>query len=559
MFRRPAATAVLALAGSLALIAQAQTPRFFDDDPLMEQPVTQDVTDAVRYEPDLVFQTLQNLFGRPGDRVTGQRAKNVNTIDEVPDGPFFHNRAGRVPLTPELVNRAANTGDGPPPPPLTIVSAKSDGITPGFTVRDTQGGLWFIKFDPPGWRGMATGSEITTAKLFWALGYHTVEYYIGHLRASDLAISADAMITTPDGRVRRLDRGDIARLLARTEREADGTARVIFSKAAPGRPVGRLGFHGTRPDDPNDLVPHEHHRELRAYGVFSAWLNHADAKSINSLSTLVTENGRTFIKHFLLDFGSSLGSAAVGPREEWEGYEELVEKPGEIGRRAASFGLRVPEWRRIDFYESPAIGRLPRDHSTWNPDTWQAHISNAAFRHARADDRFWAAHTLTFVTEPMIRAAVASGEFGDPEAEDFLVRAIVERRQRILEAYLPAVNPIVDPSLDAAGRLTFRNAAVDAGVSAIPERYRAEWARFDNLTGAVTPLGTTEAPGTDLPPPPSLPDNGFIQVLVSAHGGPEAWTRPVVLHFRYRAGWQLVGLERQVDPAPSSDTAGGHR
>ena len=35
----------------------------------------------------------------------GQRAKNINTVDEVPDGPYFVNRAGRMPLTPALVAR----------------------------------------------------------------------------------------------------------------------------------------------------------------------------------------------------------------------------------------------------------------------------------------------------------------------------------------------------------------------------------------------------------------------------------------------------------------------
>ncbi len=61
------------------------------------------------------------------------------------------------------------------------MSAKSDGVTPGFTIRDSANQLWFVKFDPPGWRAMATGSEIVAAKLFWAAGYHTAEYHIAQL------------------------------------------------------------------------------------------------------------------------------------------------------------------------------------------------------------------------------------------------------------------------------------------------------------------------------------------------------------------------------------------
>ena len=75
------------------------------DDPIWREPMTQDVKSAARYEPDLAYQTLENLFSTPGDPVLGQRAKNINTVDEVPDGPYFVNRAGRMPLTPALVAR----------------------------------------------------------------------------------------------------------------------------------------------------------------------------------------------------------------------------------------------------------------------------------------------------------------------------------------------------------------------------------------------------------------------------------------------------------------------
>src|SRR5688572_32513494 len=98
-----------------SLSLDAQNRRFFPDDPIWREPITQDVKNATRYEPDLAYQTLENLFWRPGDKVLGQRAKNINTVDEVPDGPYFVNRAGRMPLTPEIVARGANTSNGPAP------------------------------------------------------------------------------------------------------------------------------------------------------------------------------------------------------------------------------------------------------------------------------------------------------------------------------------------------------------------------------------------------------------------------------------------------------------
>ena len=545
MSPHPKSLIVALLVGVSSLAIAAQTRRFYPDDPIWREPMTQDVKTAARYEPDLAYQTIENLFLSPGDPVTGQRAKNVNTVDEVPDGPYFVNRAGRTPLTPALVARASNTDTGPAPGKWTVVSAKSDGVTPGFTIRDAADQLWFIKFDPPGWRGMATGSEIVAAKLFWAAGYHTAEYHIAQLVPSNLAIGKDTRITPPGEMPRAMREGDILWLLSRADRDPDGSYRVILSKATPGRPVGRIRFHGTRADDPNDVIPHEHRRELRGYFVFAAWLNHVDAKGINSLATLVTENGRSFIRNYLLDFGSALGSAAVGPREGWEGYEALVEQPGEIGKRALSFGFKVPVWRTQDYFESPAIGRLPLDHSEWDPETWWPHITNAAFRHMRPDDTFWAATKLAAISEDMIRAAVAEGKFGDPKSEQFLAKAIVDRRLRILQTFLPKVNPIVDPALDTKGRLTFRNAAVEAAVADRAPGYRALWYTFDNAADRATLVATTEeTQGAMLMP--TMPSTEYIKVDIVAVGGPEAWAKPVSAYFRRSSGnWILVGLERQ--------------
>jgi hypothetical protein len=56
------------------------------------------------------------------------------------------------------------------------------------------------------------------------------------------------------------------------------------------------------------VVPHEHRRELRALRVFGAWANLTDLKSANTLDTLVSEDGRMVVKHWLQDVGSTFGT-----------------------------------------------------------------------------------------------------------------------------------------------------------------------------------------------------------------------------------------------------------
>jgi hypothetical protein len=311
--------------------------------------------------------------------------------------------------------------------------------------------------------------------------------------------------------------------------------------------VGRIRFFGTRPDDPNDIVPHEDRRELRGYGVFAAWLNHVDAKAINSLDTLVTENGRSYVRHHLIDFGSTLGSGGVAPADYWAGSQYLLDG-GSVGRGLVGFGFNHPTWSTAKFYEAPSIGRLPQSSRDFDPRQWKPRVPNRAFLHARADDQFWAARKLVSLRTDLLRAAVASGDFGDPTSEAFLVKTLAERRDAIARAYLTAVNPIADPVLSRDGLLTFQNAAVDADVARAPESYIATWFAFENHTGKTTLVGETSSRSTTVGVPANLPSTAgvYVKVQLRSSGAPNAaWEKPVDAYFRMIGGeWKLIGFDR---------------
>ena len=78
---------------------------------------------------------------------------------------------------------------------------------------------------------------------------------------------------------------------------------------------------------------------------------------------------------------------------------------------------------------------------------------------------------------------------------------LIERRNAIVQRYLPAVNPIVDLELSPSGILTFTNAAVDADVASRPAGYVVTWSRFDNASGARMDLGVTKASDPSLAAP----------------------------------------------------------
>jgi hypothetical protein len=541
--------ATFAIAATLTIFGAAATPRFFNDDPVWVERDTEDASAMKPLDVDLGVDLIYNFLTGRGTAAAA-RARNLNTIDEVPDSSWFTNRAGHRPLTATDIATGPDTTEGPASGPWTVTSSKSDGVTPGFTIKDATGQRWFLKFDPPGHRGMATGTEVAVTKLMWALGYHVAENHIAYVRREQLVVGAGAKFTPAGGKERAMKIADVDNLLKRADRERDGSYRLVASKALQGKPIGRVRFYDTRSDDPNDIVSHEDRRELRAYGVFAAWLNHVDAKAINSLDTLVTENGRSYVRHNLIDFGSALGSGGVAPAEHWAGSQYLIQ-PGDIGRQMIGFGFSFPQWHTERFYEARSIGRLPADNSRFNPDLWRPRVPNQAFLHARSDDKFWAARKLTALTTDLLRAAVHTGDFGDPASEEFLVRALAERRDAIGRAYLTAINPIADPAVDRDAILTFRNAAVDAGVATAPQGYRARWSTYDNATGETKLIADTTSQTTQFNAPAGLPDapGAFIEVKLSAIGGPiPSWTEPVRAYFRYLdGGWKLVGFERLPD------------
>ena len=549
---RPIVAAALAIAGVIALsaIVTGTSAKFFDDDPVWVERDTEDASGMKPVEISLFVDLTSNTLKGTDHEPKGGRAQNLNSVDEVPDSSWFTNRAGHRPLTADEIETGPNSSNGPAMGIWTITSSKSDGVTPGFTVKDLSGERWFLKFDPPGYRGMSTGTEVAVTKLMWALGYNVPENHISYVRRWQLAVGEGASFTPRGGKRREMRARDIDDLLDQVNQEKDGSYRVVASRALPGKPIGRTRFFGTRPDDPNDIVPHESRRELRGYGVFAAWLNHVDAKSINSLDTLVTENGRAHVRHNLIDFGSALGSGGVGPADYWAGEEYLVE-PRVIGKQLAAFGFSFPKWHTAAYYESPAIGRFPESNVDFDPETWKPRFPNQAFINARADDKFWAARKLMALTTPLLRAAVHTGEFGDADAEEFLVRALAERRDAIGRAYLTSVNPIVDPALAGDGTLTFGNAAVDAQLASAPRGYRAVWSTFDNATGTTKRIAEVSDMTTRLHAPVRLPqrDGDFIQVQLSAIDAPYAsWEEPVDAYFRLREGtWRLVGFERMAE------------
>jgi hypothetical protein len=527
----------------------AATPRFYPDDPLwMDDDAVLDASGAAEQEDSNGYDFVSHTFLRPGDR-RDVRAMNINTLDEVPDSTWFTNRIGRREISiPDLV-RGPDRETAPLSLTGWIVSGgKGSGVQPGFRMRDPSGQLYQIEVDPPSNPEMASGAELIGTAFYHAFGYHVVDVYLGEIDREALTIADNARIRDPlNGKQRSLVRRDLDDVFRRAARLPNGNYRVLISRFASGRPLGNFRYFGTRPDDPNDIVPHEHRRELRGARVFGAWLNHDDSRGVNSLDMLETRNGRGYIKHYMFDFGSILGSGTVFAQRQRAGNEYIYEQsPG--WRTLATLGAYVRPWIWIDYPDvPPSIGRFEGD--AFDAAEWRPEYPNPAFDNMRADDAFWGARIVSRFTDAAIRAVVEKARYSDPRATDYMTQTLIKRRDKVLRTWLNGVNPVVDLAMTRAGGLTWANASIHAGVADAPQSYTLRWFELDNTTDARRDVGAAQVVSTTatIAPVAILQSaSDYVGVVITAqHPQQPAWARPATFYFRKSGdGWTWVGAER---------------
>ena len=548
---RTVAVLACVMAATLVTAPRSASPRFYPDDPLsLDDDRAIDASKVATIEDTNGYDFVVNTFGNPGE-TRDVRALNVNTIDEVPDSSWFTNRLGLRNMTTAEIVRGP---DGDVPLALTgwvVSGGKSGGIQPGFRMSDPSGQTYQIEVDPPSNPELASGAEMIGTAFYHAIGYNVVDVYLAEIDRAALTISDDATIRDPlNGRRRRLKKYDLDAVFERAARLPNGRYRVLVSRFAGGKPLGNFRYYGTRPDDPNDVIPHEHRRELRAARVFGAWLNHDDSRGINSLDMLETAGGRSWVKHYMFDFGSIIGSGTVFAQRHRSGHEYIFEqKPGWLS--LATLGLYVRPWMTVDYPRVPrSVGRIEAER--FDPLNWKPEYPNPAFDNMRPDDAFWGARIVSKFSDESIRAVVEKAKYSDLAATEYLTRTLIARRDKVVAAWINQICPIVEPRLSPDGMFTFANAAVQARAATAPSQYDLRWFRFDNATDQRAPIGEAETvSSTSARAPAELLKSGdFVGVTVTAkHDQHAGWANPVTFFFRASrqgssAEWEVVGTER---------------
>jgi hypothetical protein len=509
--------------------------KFYEDDPLIREPQPRALENAVARKLSDYYDILKHTLATPGEKQslkTKIRAQGINTLGDPMEGAWWEKRhywrrmsLAELQRGPEGVGAPAMDGR------WRVVSAKTEGITPGFVILDRHNRRYFVKFDPPSNPEMATGADQIALKIFHALGYHVPENYLVHFRPEILELGSEVTMEDKLGRKRNMTSRALSEILMGVHKGSDGQYRATASLSLPGKTLGPYRYYGTRKDDPNDTVPHEHRRDLRGMHLACALIDHDDSRSINTVDVLVDGTSGKFIKHYQLDFGSTLGSGSDKVNSPRSGGEYLFSWK-ESAIQLASLGLAVPRWARATYPHLKAVGRF--ESAMFDPDSWVPEYPNPAFLNRLPEDEFWMARQIVSLRDEDIRAIVKTAEYSDARAADWITRCLIERRDKIGRAAFAKVLPL-DRFEVRDGRLEWMDVAATYGLGKALE-IGIQWATFDNEQEKSTPIS-----GENSPQLPRMLSDGYWMATLASPARP---SQSVQVYLRKRgATAQVIGVE----------------
>ena len=486
----------------------------------------------------ILYDQITQLFrlDRIKDKVLFKKheALDINSFDEVPDSAFFVNRHARNRLSSAELKRGPEKEAGPGSAgPWTVLKGKTSGVSSGLLIQDQAGVRYLLKFDPRDNPEMATSAEIISQKFFHAFGYNVPEYYLVQFNPSILTPDPKATYYNKDGFKKPLTQEALGEILERVPKFKGGVVRASASKILRGA-KGYANLEGRRKSDPEDLIPHEDRRSLRALRVFGAWLNHYDLREGNMLDVVETENGKPEVKHYLIDFGATLGSASSHPKVPAAGYEHIVDWFA-IGEAAPTLKVVEKSWekkwdasnRQVAY---PALGYF--DNFQFDPKEWKTQLPYEVFERLTRGDAFWAAKIIASFSDEDIRSVIETGEYSNPEDAKILSDILIARRDIITRYWFSHTTPLDQVRLfdreNGSCEVRFSDLTVQYGFSKPEEthyRYQLVTANSNDRgkTGAWQEFG---APSFSFDASSLAQGSRPVLRIQAKHGVNGAWSHP---------------------------------
>jgi len=445
-----------------------------------------------------IRQTLDlSPFPEPGD---------VNALDEVARSSWF---------APDVVD-VGTMARGPesvdaPRPPFQVLAEDPLALGDGFSIRDARGHRYDIAVDPRDRPEMKTGAVAIAARLIWAVGLKTPPVFIIQVDPKDFAAGTS-------GR-------DAAKLLAEGPSAVAGQYRVAAVSWPAGLHLGRTPEAGGRGDDPNDLVPHETRRTLRALRVFASWLALGNLGPAKTIDRYVGAPRDGHVEHFFVGLDDALGTSDV--------VRVTDPPPSEGGgsplKRLWTLGLAPnppPPPTQL------AVRALGQFDANVDPARFGPALPYEPADQLQDPDGYWAAKRIAAVGRAHVALAVDAARFTDGRATRAVEQLLNERARKVIAYWFGRVTP-VDLTAFEGKRISLRDESVARGLA--PRGATDYRVSFLTASGAVAAEPTTLRPADEkleliLPDAALIAARDYLVVEIAAARGGRRLPRSMQVH-----------------------------
>lgn len=445
-----------------------QVPAFADDT-VVDHPEFKKNPDSLYkevFDHNVFYDNTSLLhFSRLGRKLTGRklRAANVNVYDEVADSAFFTNRHGRKNLSAGELTKGADINSGPDlSGKLKITGGDLMGLRPVFDVVDSKGDTYTLYFDSPDSLGLMTGAMASASRFYHAIGYNVPQITLVALSTENLTPSEESRFIDSSGFKKKLTQEKLDELVLMIPWAEDGKFRAAAVKTPEGIDKGPFSMQGRRKNDPEDKWAHELRREIRALRIFGAWLNDFNVQQTRDY--LVTEDGRTYLKHYLTGFHGAFGSDTEGTKPPMIGYEYLYDA-SETSKAFWTLGFWEKPWQkrlREAGEETPASAVGYFDNQGFEPGKFKTFLPQYVFKDVTRADAFWAVKIIKSFSDEDIRTLVKTGGYAESADEKYIADTLIERRDIVAKYWLAQSAPLDDIDIKG-GNLTFTDRETEYG------------------------------------------------------------------------------------------------
>lgn len=463
----------IALPVLLALAAcAAERPARFADVPAIDD-VRDDAPIALPRRHDPVKETaLTNAYvKRPVvealDPTRAPEAGDVNALDDVPRSSWFSPGEAEA-------EEAADAAQ-PPEPPFRLIPGPAVTHEGALAVMDARGRRFEVWRDPPDRNEMSTGAAAAANHLLRAMGYLTPGVW-----ALDIA-RADLLLRAPG------DQAAVDALVKSGPPVKGWKFRVGVVRWPIGTDLGPTPPSGSRLDDPNDRVPHEDRRTLRALKLIFGWLGMTQGDATVFRDAYLGAPGQGHLVHYVAGLGGAFGANdVVRPHPPRDDDGDLAGQ--NVWITLATLGL-YQQRLRLTPERWPAIGEY---RETFTPADFQTGPPIEPLDRLLPADAYWAAKRVASLRPAAIVKALDAGHYRDDSARALLQELIRDRQVLAVRWGFAQVTPCeVDRLVQGSEQmpraaLVLRDEALSMGILDAPStRYRIEL--MDENGKAVAP------------------------------------------------------------------------